>query len=132
YHTQKVAMEQTLMAGPLPATIVRPCAVQGPGGRVPRELFLVKRVLDGRRAIPLAYRGESIFHTTSVENLAELVWLAAERPASRILNCGDPDPPSAVRIARTIASILEHEWVEVLLPGPPVGTVGDTPWSGPE
>src|SRR5207248_5297418 len=86
YHTQKVAMEQTLMAGPLPATIVRSCAVQGPGGRAPRELFLVKRNLDGRRAIPLAYRGESIFHTTSVENLAELVWLAAERPASRILN----------------------------------------------
>jgi nucleoside-diphosphate-sugar epimerase len=131
YHTRKVAMEDTLLAGPVPATVVRPCAVQGVGARAPRELFFVKRVLDGRRYVPLAYRGESRFHTTSVENLAELVWLAAERPGTRALNCGDPDPPNVLAIARTIAKILEHEWVEMLLPGAPVGSVGDTPWSGP-
>jgi nucleoside-diphosphate-sugar epimerase len=132
YHTRKVAMEHTLMAGPLPATIVRPCAVQGPGARAPRELFFVKRVLDGRRYVPLAYRGKSRFHTTSVENLAELVWLAAERPGKRVLNCGDPDPPSVLEIARTIASALDHQWLEVLLPGAPAGSTGDTPWSAPK
>jgi nucleoside-diphosphate-sugar epimerase len=131
YHTHKVAMERTLLAGPLPATVVRPCAIQGPGARAPRELFFVKRILDGRRYVPLAYGGESRFHTTSVENLAELVWLAAERPGKRILNCGDPDPPSVLQIARTVAKTLEHEWIEVLLAGQPVGSVGDTPWSGP-
>jgi nucleoside-diphosphate-sugar epimerase len=130
YHTRKVAMEQALLESRLPTTIVRPSAIQGPGSRVPRELHFVKRVLDGRRVVPLAHRGETRFHTTSVENLAELIWLAGERPGTRILNCGDPDPPTALGIARAVAATLGHEWAEVLLPGAPEGIVGDTPWTG--
>lgn len=130
YHTRKVAMERVLLESRLPTTIVRPCAIQGPGSRAPRELFFVKRVLDGRRVVPLAYRGETRFQTTSVENLAELIWLAGERPGTRVLNCGDPDAPTTLEIARTVAAALGHEWTEVLLPGAPEGAVGDTPWSG--
>lgn len=131
YATRKVAMELAIREGSLPTTIVRPSAIQGPGSRVPRELFFVKRILDGRRFVPLAYKGETRFHTTSVENLAELIWLAAARPGTRVLNCGDPDPPTALAIARAVAGTLGHEWTEVLLPGAPAGVVGDTPWSGP-
>jgi nucleoside-diphosphate-sugar epimerase len=129
YATRKVAMEQALLAGAIPTTVVRPGAIQGVGARNPRELYFVKRILDGRRFVPLAYRGATRFHTTSVENLAELVWLAAERPGRRILNCGDPDPPSALEISRAIAASLGHTWTELLLPGAPIGPVGDTPWS---
>jgi nucleoside-diphosphate-sugar epimerase len=77
-------------------------------------------------------RGSSRFHTTSVANLAELVFLAAERPADRILNCGDPEPPTVLEIERAIAAALEHEWIEVLLPpsGYAVPAI-DTPWSVP-
>jgi nucleoside-diphosphate-sugar epimerase len=116
YSTQKRALELVLLEGPLDATVVRPCAVHGPGSELPRELYFVKRVLDGRRAVVLVSNGESRFHTTSVDNLAELVRLAGERPGSRVLNCGDPDPPSVLEIGRTVAASLDHAFEEVLVP----------------
>jgi nucleoside-diphosphate-sugar epimerase len=115
YSTRKVALEQTLLGGPLPATLVRACAIHGPGAKLPRELFFVKRALDGRRRVGLAWNGESRFHTTSVANLAELIRLAAAQPASRALNCGDPDPPSTLEICGAVGSALEHEFEPVLL-----------------
>jgi nucleoside-diphosphate-sugar epimerase len=108
YSTQKAALEQSLLDGPLPATILRPCAIQGPGSEMPRELFFVKRVLDGRRKVVLVNNGDSRFHTTSVDNLAELIRLAAEQPGKRVLNAGDPDPPTVSEIGRAIAPELEQ------------------------
>jgi len=131
YSTRKVAMERGLLAGPIPATIVRPCAIHGPGAAVLREWYFVKRVLDGRRVVLLPDRGSSRFHTTSVRNLAELVFLAAERPVDRVLNCGDPDPPTVLEIERAIAAALGYEWTEVLLQKNhyELPTAVDTPWS---
>jgi nucleoside-diphosphate-sugar epimerase len=134
YSTKKAAIERALLdQDGLPVTVIRACAVYGPESALPREWHFVKRILDGRRFVPLAYGGTSRFHALSVENLAELVWLCAERPGTRVLNCGDPEPPTVLEIARTIASHFEHEWTEVLLPGPPAqpGSVGATPWSTP-
>lgn len=132
YSTRKVAMERALLEGSLPTTIVRPCAIHGPGASVPREWHFVKRVLDGRRVVLLADRGESLFHTTSVANLAELVLRAAERPANRIVNCGDPEPPSVLEIERAVAAALGHEWVEVLVPEDAYAApAAETPWSTP-
>ena len=31
----------------------------------PREWWFIKRALDGREAIPVAYAGKSVFHTSS-------------------------------------------------------------------
>jgi nucleoside-diphosphate-sugar epimerase len=131
YAARKVALERVLLESPLRATVVRPGAIHGPGAVLPRELYFTKRALDGRRAVVLAHRGETRFHTTSVANLAELVWLAAERPGTRVVNCGDPSPPTGVEIARACAAALDVEWAEVLLPGAAVEGVGDTPWSVP-
>jgi hypothetical protein len=36
-----------------------------------------------------------------------------------------------LEIGRAIATALEHEWAEVLLPGAPVDGVGDHPWGVP-
>jgi len=116
YSTQKVALEQTLLDGPLPATILRPCAIHGPSSELPREMFFVKRILDGRRKVVLVSNGESRFHTTSVDNLAELIRLAAERPAKRVLNAGDPDPPTVREIGRAIAAALDDELEQVPIP----------------
>lgn len=60
------------------------------------------------------------------------MFLAAERPASRALNCGDPDPPTVLEIMRAIADALRHEWVEALLPQDAyeVPTI-ESPWSVP-
>lgn len=131
YATKKVAIEQALLAqDDLPATVLRPGAIHGPWSTWAREWFFVKRALDRREAIVLAYLGESRFHPTSVHNLAELIWLAAERPGRRVLNAGDPSPPTVLEISRLVAAALEHRWAEVLI-DEPVGVVGETVWSTP-
>lgn len=117
YSTKKAAIEEMLLRqDELPATVVRPCAVYGPGDALCREWFFVKRALDRRPHILLAYEGKSVFHTTSVRNVAELVRLAAEGPGTRVFNCGDPDPPDVLRISRSIANAVGHEWDEFLVP----------------
>ena len=116
YSTQKAELEQTLLQGPLPSTLIRACAVYGPGAKNPRELFFVKRAVDGRRRVALAWNGESRFNTVSVANLAELIRLAAARPGDRILNGGDPDAPSTLEICHAIGNALEYEFEPVLLP----------------
>ncbi|HJQ51351.1 MAG TPA: NAD-dependent epimerase/dehydratase family protein [Gaiellaceae bacterium] len=116
YSTRKAELEQTLLEGPLPSTLLRACAIHGPGAKHPREVFFVKRAVDGRRRVALAWKGESRFHTTSVANLAELIRLAAVRPGDRALNAGDPDPPTTLGICRAIGDALGHEFEPVLLP----------------
>ena len=129
YATKKRAIELALLEqDALPATVIRAGAIHGPWSTWAREWYFVKRVLDGRRAIVLAYRGASRFHPISVHNLAELIWLAAERPGRRVLNAGDPEPPTVVEIGRAIATNLEHDWAEILIDDP-VGNVGETVWS---
>lgn len=128
YSTRKAELEQTLLAGPLPATLLRACAIHGPGAKLPREVFFVKRAVDGRRRVALAWDGESRFHTTSVANLAELIRLAATKPGDRALNAGDPDPPTTLEICRAIGDALEHEFEPVLL----AGDEYDNPWAAPK
>ena len=125
YSTRKAELEQTLLAGPLPATLVRACAIHGPGAKMPREVFFVKRAVDGRRRVALAWNGDSRFHTTSVTNLAELIRLAATKPGDRALNAGDPDPPTTLEICGAIGTALGHEFDPVLLPGDEY----DNPWA---
>ena len=116
YSTKKAAIEEMLLGqGVLPVTVIRPCAVYGPGDTLCREWFFVKRALDRRPHVLLAYEGKSVFHTSSVRNVAELVRLAAESPGTRAFNCGDPDPPDVLRISRTIANAVGHEWDEFLV-----------------
>jgi nucleoside-diphosphate-sugar epimerase len=130
YHSTKRTIELALLEDEeLRATIIRPCAIHGPHGRQLREWYFVKRALDGRRVIVLAHRGAGRFHTTSVANLAELVRLAAERPGPRVLNCGDPHPPTVLEIGRAIAAAMDVDWTEVLLSGAEQETVGDHPWN---
>lgn len=131
---RKVRIEQDLLAlgGRLPTTVLRPSAVHGPYCRTPRELYFVKRNLDGRRTRVLAYNGESRFHPASTRNLAELVRLAAARPGSRVLNAADPDHPSVAEIGAMIDDVMGVETETVFVDGPPpVPNVGDSPWSVP-
>ncbi len=127
YSRGKAALEQEVLGGPLPATILRPGAIYGPGAELPRELYFVKRAVDGRRQIALSWRGESHFHTTSAENIAELIRLAAAQPGDRILNAGDPDPPKTLEICRAIGAAMDHDFEPVLLPD---GEFGN-PWGLP-
>jgi len=124
YSTRKVALERALLAGPLPATCVRACAIHGPGAKLPRELYFAKRAHDGRRRVAIAFNGESRFHTTSVPNLAELIRLAAGQPGNRAFNAGDPDPPTTLEICHAVGAAMGHEFEPVLLSGDEF----DNPW----
>ncbi|MFD4022452.1 NAD-dependent epimerase/dehydratase family protein [Streptomyces sp. NPDC058576] len=133
YGTRKVRLERDLLAAgdALPVTLLRAGAVHGPYCRTPRELYFVKRLLDGRRRRVLAYGGRSRFHPVHVSNAAELIRLAARKPASRVLNAADPQAPTVAEIGRAVDAVLGVETETVLVDGaPPQGPVGETPWSG--
>jgi nucleoside-diphosphate-sugar epimerase len=127
YSTRKVALEQAVLAGSLPATVVRACAIHGPGAKLPRELYFAKRAFDGRRRVAIAFEGKSCFHTTSVPNLAELIRLAATKPGNRAFNAGDPDPQTTLGICRVIGAAMGHAFEPVLLEG----DAYDNPWGAP-
>lgn len=130
YSTRKMAMERRLLSGDrVPVTVLRPGAIHGPHTVHGREWFFVKRALDARAVVVLAYRGESRFHPTGVANLAGAVLAAAQRPGQGVFNLVDPDCPTVAGIGRAVGALLAHRPVEVLLPGPPIGTVGESPWA---
>jgi nucleoside-diphosphate-sugar epimerase len=134
YSTRKIALEQQLLdRARRPVTILRPCAVHGPHSVHPREWWFVKRMLDGRNVIPLAYLGQSRFHTSAARNIAELARTAIDRPGTRILNAADPAPPTVAEIG---AAIGRHQnFHGRLLPMESDGAyppaIGGTPWSIP-
>ena len=134
YSTKKVALERLLLENDrTPAVIVRPCAIYGRRDRMAREWFFVKRALDRRPYVLLAHRGLGHFHTTAAENIGELVKLAAASPRTDVFNCGDPDPPRVVEIARAIGDAAGYEFTEILLAEPGGrGELGQTPWSAPK
>ncbi len=132
YATGKVALERAwLTADDVPATVLRPGAIHGPGCRQPREWTFVKRVLDGRDVRVLAYDGASRFHTTSTRVIAELVRLAAAHPADRVLNAADPEALTVAEIGEAVDAALGVRTRTVTVPGPPVDDVGLTPWCVP-
>jgi len=134
YSTRKVALEQTLLdKASIPVTVLRPGAVYGIGSRHPREWWFLKRALDGRKSVPLAYEGLSRFHASSSKNIAELARLAAERSFHGILNAGDPECLTVFEIGETIADAVGHQWRLVPIPhGRERDSVGMTPWSVPK
>jgi nucleoside-diphosphate-sugar epimerase len=134
YGTRKAELEQALLtAGDrLPSTLLRAGAIHGTFSPLPRELYFVKRVLDGRPVRVLSYGGESRFHPVHAANIAELVRLAARRPGSRVLNAGDPVAPTTGRIAQAVDEVMGRPGRTVLVDGPPPAPgVGESPWSVP-
>ena len=134
YSTKKAAIERILLeSGQTPAAIVRPCAIYGRGDRMAREWFFVKRTIDRRRYVVLANRGLGHFHTVAAENVGEVVRLLAASPRTDVFNCGDPDPPRVVEIARRIGDAAGHRFTEILLAdNAGRGALGQTPWSTPK
>jgi nucleoside-diphosphate-sugar epimerase len=133
YSTCKVALERLLLdEATVPVTIMRPAAISGLGSGHAREWWFVKRMLDERPFIPLAYDGNSRFHPASAANIAELVRVVACLSGQRVLNIADPDTPTVFEIARLIAGMLDYKGRLIPLASvdtypPPLA--GRTPWS---
>jgi nucleoside-diphosphate-sugar epimerase len=132
YSTRKVALERTLLDADWPVTVLRPGAIHGVGSLHPREWWFVKRMLDARAVIPLAYEGRSRFHTTSALNIAELVAVASEKAGSRVLNIADAVALSIAEIGATIGQAMRYRGRLLgLEEGRFPRGVGRTPWSTP-
>jgi nucleoside-diphosphate-sugar epimerase len=131
YSTRKVAMEDVLLSSSMPVTVLRPCAIYGRCARHPREWWFVKRALDGRRRIPVAYKAESVFHTSSARGIAALAAICMTSPATRILNVADPTPLQVRDIAAAIEAAIGMPLNIVPFEGKPAAPsfVGSTPWS---
>ena len=127
YGANKVAAEQVLLDSGYPVSVLRPSKVHGAWARRPREWVFVKRILDARPVVVLARRGAGVDHPSAAANVAALIECVAAQPGRRILNSADPDAPSALEIARTVAAHLGHTWREVLLSSDADG-LGRTPW----
>jgi nucleoside-diphosphate-sugar epimerase len=133
YSTRKVAMELVLFDGArVPATVIRPCAIHGPHSQHPREWWFVKRLLDGRKRIPLAYEGRSRFQTSATANIAALIAAIVERPVTGALNAVDPDAPSVAEIGQAIMATIGRDatLIGILDPSYPP-RLGVSPWAVP-
>src|SRR5262245_26745460 len=131
YGGGKVKLEETLLqADRLPVSLLRPAAVCGPGSRHLREWWLIKRVLDDRRILPLKYRGVSQFHPSTTANIAAMAVHCLELGGSRVLNAADPDCPTVREIAAHVGSAMNHDWdVVALTDEQSTSPVGETPWT---
>lgn len=131
YSTRKVALERVLLdQASCPVTVLRPGAIHGVGSKHPREWWFVKRMLDGRPTIPLALEGRSRFHTTSTLNIAELVAVALEQPATRVLNIADHFALSVAEIGAIIGQRMNYAGELMKLDETRFARrIGRTPWS---
>jgi nucleoside-diphosphate-sugar epimerase len=131
YSTRKVAMENIFRASKVPTTILRPSAIYGRNATHPREWWLIKRALDGRKQIPIAYDGESIFHTCSAKGIASLSEICMRNPAQRILNVADPTPLTVTQIAQVLQDATELQINMHPFAGEAARHIGSSPWSTP-
>lgn len=132
YSTRKAALERTLLENAKrPVTILRPCAIYGLHSSHPREWWFVKRMLDGRPFIPLAYGGKSRFHTSAAVNIAALAATALEHQGSRILNAADAEAISVAEIGTLIAAHMRYGGRIAGLGADAPANAGLSPWSIP-
>jgi nucleoside-diphosphate-sugar epimerase len=133
YSTRKVRMENAARERFAErATILRPCAIHGPHSRHPREWWFVKRLLDDRTRIPLAYGGRSRFQTTSARSVGDVALLAMQDAIGGTFNVADADAPTVAEIGSAIAACLGKSVEFVPVEGVPDSGVGHSPWSIPE
>jgi nucleoside-diphosphate-sugar epimerase len=85
----------------LPHTVIRPCAIYGPGDR---RLFKVFKLAAGP-VFPILGRGRCLYHLVHVEDLTNVLLLAAVSPAARgeVFIAGNPEPVQLENMARLIA-----------------------------
>ncbi len=131
YAGGKVRYENAWLATGRPVTVLRPGAIHGRYARNPREWYVLKRILDGRRDVVLAHGGTSRFQTTAARTIAELVRLAAAHPGTRVLNAADPQAPTVAEIVAAVAADRGAVLTVHPLAGPPRGDLGLNPWAVP-
>ncbi|MDR1489693.1 MAG: NAD-dependent epimerase/dehydratase family protein [Desulfovibrio sp.] len=133
YSTRKALLECRLLVNPrIPIIILRPGAIHGIYSTHAREWWFVKRIIDKRSIIPLAYGGRSRFHTCSSLNIARLITFALANPKTGIFNVADPQALTVIQIGQAIALHMNYKGNLIPLEiGDAYGKspVGWSPWS---
>ena len=114
-----VRTEQAVFHAQPDATHFRYPYLYGPLQLVPREWCIVRRILDGRRHIILPDGGLTLHHYCYVENAAEAVLRAVDRPEAskgEIYHCADEEVLSLRQLVDVIAAALDHPLEIVSLP----------------
>jgi nucleoside-diphosphate-sugar epimerase len=116
----KIPVEREVLGDPeLAGTVLRLPIVYGPGDKLHRFHPVVKRIADGRPAIPLG-EGMAGWRATRayVDNVADACVLATtdERASGRVYNVGEPDAPSEIEWVRLAARAMGWDGQVVVLP----------------
>ncbi|MFC1497783.1 NAD-dependent epimerase/dehydratase family protein [Verrucomicrobiota bacterium] len=106
----------------LPYTILRPAAIYGPGDK--RLLKVFK--MAAWKYFPLIGRGKCLYHLIHVEDLANIMILAATHEAAlgEVFICGNPECFSLEQIGKTVAEILNNNFKIIRLPAWPFFVAG--------
>ena len=114
--------EQATALG-VPFAIVRPSAIYGPGDT--RLLKVFRFAAHG--VFPVLGRGDTLYHLVHVEDLAEVLCLAAVHPdaAGEAFIAGDPAPVTMSRMVAIIGEALGRRVRIIRLPAGPVFLLAD-------
>ncbi len=121
YQATKAEAEQWVRAYAtehgVPHTILRPCAIYGPGDT---RLLKVFRMAS-RRYCPILGQRDCHYHLIHVEDLVRVILLAATRPAAlnEVFIAGNPESVTMERMIRIIAGALNHSVRIIRLPAWP-------------
>ena len=107
----------------LPFTVIRPAAIYGPGDR--RLLKVFK--LAAKPVFPVLGRSKGLYHLIHVDDLTEVLMLAATHPnaLNEVFICGDPAAISLRDMVRSIAAEYGKTPRMVRIPAGPVFLLAD-------
>lgn len=99
-------------------TILRPAAIYGPGDE---RLLKVFR-MAAKPVFPLVGNGKGLYHLIHVEDLADLMILAAAHPAAegQAFICGNPEAITLENFGRTVAQTLGTPFRTLRIPAAPL------------
>lgn len=118
HHSEEVLL-QAHRAGHYNATVVRPPNMYGPRQLGPEDWCIIRRVLDGRQRIIIADGGLKIEGRIYVENSAQAVLLAVDKPddsAGKRYNVRDEILFTLKQRIEFIANLMGHTFEFVDLP----------------
>ncbi|MGI6087106.1 MAG: NAD-dependent epimerase/dehydratase family protein [Kiritimatiellia bacterium] len=107
----------------LPFTVIRPAAIYGPGDTRLLKLFR----MAARPCMILLGHSRGLYHLTHVDDLTNVIILAAEHPAAagEVFICGSPEAITLENISRIVASALGRRLRVIRLPAWPVFLAAD-------
>jgi nucleoside-diphosphate-sugar epimerase len=101
----------------LPVTVMRPCAIYGPGDTRLLKLFR----MAARGWFPLLGSGKGLYHLIHVQDLVDVLLLGAEHPAAigQAFIVGNPEATTLEEIAHAVGRTLNRRVRIVRLPAWP-------------